>query len=93
MDFERLGPRKTSSRAGTVRFMLKRYVRGWVPEKDQDGSPNGPKIMYYFELFCGPVSEPPLGPFFEKTTLPNGPMGAISKNWAQQRDVFSAFIH
>ena len=40
MDFERLEPRKQSSRVGAVRILLERPVRENVAENDLNKSPN-----------------------------------------------------
>ena len=62
--FERLKPQKSSSRAGAVRFPLKRHVREEVPKKDQNESLNRCQIRCHLGLLFWTHFRTPSGTLF-----------------------------
>ena len=62
--FERLKPQKSSSRAGAVRFPLKRHVREEVPKNNQNESLNRCQIRCHLGLLFGAHFRTPSGTRF-----------------------------
>ena len=85
--FERLKPQKSSSRAGAVRFPLKRPVRKEVPKKDQNETPNRCQIRYHLGLLFWTHFRTPSGTrFLRNRPSKMDPRGRLRKKQGPKMD-------